>query len=1031
MRLSNNGDSPVSLIIRRFKRASHRPALRVLSVALVVALALVFAPRQSAQVCLIDQNPSCFAAVKRDIAFIIDRSGSIALRGETYNLQLEGVIRSLRNPTVIPRDGSIAVSVVLFAEDAVVPVPLTEINSSAVAEEVAKAVEALKCTDIVNPVPPCPFGFTSYVAAIQTADNHLSQNGRQGAGRVLLMSTDGETSDGDAGFAAVLAQQRRNAATIEGIPFEIDAMLMGLFPETAELVTNKARVDQVVLPKPTTDLPGITFVINGGDCNIPMAALLSELTAAALDSADCNRQANEFAANVRTIIRGDISPVALTVNTVTDTAPGAPISPGIGTISLRQAIEAANCNGGLATITFAANINGQTISPLVPLPAITQPDIIIDGCDGQECAPSITIDGSQTNTELGEQHDDGILIRSNRVTVRGLRVINFDRAGIAVDPACPADTVGFNLIDRNVLEDNEVAGVLIAERGDGDAVRTNVGNTISRNTISGSATLIDLNGDGPTPNDTGDIDQGPNTLLNFPDSLSATLTADDTPVVALTGQTSAPAGSTVEIFGVTAFSVVSDNMSGNIVIEGVSFITQAEVAANGSFTATTATASPTGIYTATITDLDGNTSELMFQSAATNVARPLAAITTPINFGQVQVNMPSAAQQVQITNPGNAPLTIQSFTVAPCAPGDRDDSARFAVSTPGVTLPAIINPGQNVVFNVTLTPNACGAVMACLNVTTNNPLAQQVTSQLTGTGTGAPSALVTLEGNASSLQFGPVTPRGKAKKLRNRPLRTFTVQNVGCGTLNLSLASIRRIGDDVTSGRITNTDDSRFFNVTQVVGNTEAALPSSVVIVEGQSATFRVRFNPIIPAVAGDNTGLAASEVLPEEVTSQLVFNQNGGNPVTINLIGRVDEEFRLIDPDNPRRAPQVDLIRSGNQLTVEFSAWDADLDVNRATYQFLDRAGNPVGPSFDIDLRQAIEESDLVTGQSFTVSQSFSGSFNTLSVASVRITVFDGEAAQTATSGAITVQAAAVRAIRVTRSAMLFLPDVKLPPFK
>ena len=50
----------------------------------------------------------------------------------------------------------------------------------------------------------------------------------------------------------------------------------------------------------------------------------------------------------------------------------------------------------------------------------------------------------------------------------------------------------------------------------GSSLAHNERNTIVANTISGSATPIDLGGNGGTPNDAGDTDVGPNTLLNFP-----------------------------------------------------------------------------------------------------------------------------------------------------------------------------------------------------------------------------------------------------------------------------------------------------------------------------------------------------------------------------------------------------------------------------------------------------------------------------------------------------------------------------------
>ncbi|HWP45274.1 MAG TPA: hypothetical protein VNO14_18675, partial [Blastocatellia bacterium] len=128
--------------------------------------------------------------------------------------------------------------------------------------------------------------------------------------------------------------------------------------------------------------------------------------------------------------------------------------------------------------------------------------------------------------------------------------------------------------------------------------------------------------------------------------------------------------------------------------------------------------------------------------------------------------------------------------------------------------------------------------------------------------------------------------------------------------------------------------------------------------------------------------------------------------PIAINLVGRVTTRLRLINPANPRQAPVVRLTRSGTQLSVEFSAFDSNQDVNRATYQFFDRRGRNVGQAFNVDLAQAIAGRNLARGQSFTVTHRFTQGAESLSINTVRVTVTDGEGSETATSGPVTVSA-------------------------
>src|SRR3954471_826099 len=140
-------------LIQSFKAAADRChlnkllLLRALLLALLVAAPFVAPRHQQAQDdCTPTQSEGCYTQAKRDIAFLIDATGSVEQRGQTYNIQVEGVRRAISDPTVIPRDGSVAVAVIVFNEVAQVFVPLTEISSEAVAQQIAKAVETLKCS---------------------------------------------------------------------------------------------------------------------------------------------------------------------------------------------------------------------------------------------------------------------------------------------------------------------------------------------------------------------------------------------------------------------------------------------------------------------------------------------------------------------------------------------------------------------------------------------------------------------------------------------------------------------------------------------------------------------------------------------------------------------------------------------------------------------------------------------------------------------------------------------------------------------
>lgn len=275
--------------------------------------------------------------------------------------------------------------------------PFRQIDSAADAEAIAAMVEGLRCptTNCVS-TGLCPvFGSnpaSNYAPAITTANTHLNQNRRPGARQVLLLSSDGQLSD--ICFAVIAATRAGALAQELKVQFELDLILLAVDPEQPQLCKETgAKIDQVVFPQPASDLPGKTMVIESGICNKPCASL-NDIDV----QADCGRQVKEFAELTRKVIRETVTSLNLEVNTEADSAPN---TPEIGdTRSLRQAIELANSRGGATTITFTNKV--QTITPLVPLPALTSPYIRIDGtggCEGPDCPPpKVTIDGSKTDT---------------------------------------------------------------------------------------------------------------------------------------------------------------------------------------------------------------------------------------------------------------------------------------------------------------------------------------------------------------------------------------------------------------------------------------------------------------------------------------------------------------------------------------------------------------------------------------------------------------------------------------------------------
>ena len=216
----------------------------------------------------------------------------------------------------------------------------------------------------------------------------------------------------------------------------------------------------------------------------------------------------------------------LVINTV-DSGPG----------SLRQAIlDSDAATGETNTIDFSIPGDGvQTIAPISPLPAITQP-VLIDGFSqpGYAGSPLIELSGSQAGTS------DGLLITGSNVTIRGLDVNDFaqgagihltgtgatgnwvygnflgtaptgtqavpNNIGVQIDAGATSNLGGTNgdgvndASERNLISGNLFAGVWIT--GQGTSSNAVAGNWIGTD-ISGSVALN--NGTQPVTDSLGDV----------------------------------------------------------------------------------------------------------------------------------------------------------------------------------------------------------------------------------------------------------------------------------------------------------------------------------------------------------------------------------------------------------------------------------------------------------------------------------------------------------------------------------------------
>ena len=296
-----------------------------------------------------------------------------------------------------------------------------------------------------------------------------------------------------------------------------------------------------------------------------------------------------------------------------------------------------------------------------------------------------------------------------------------------------------------------------------------------------------------------------------------------------------------------------------------------------------------------------------------------SAVTTGCNFDyQIVVanSGPSAATSVVVNSKLPAGVTAISAALSNPTLGGCAISADKSSVTCAISELKAEGPTSVVGITVTASASITGAINIPATVkatepdpnTTNDSANRPATAQK-----GDTRLLLTLEGGGSTLEFGPVT--AGSTPTSNPVTRTFIVENPGCAPVTLSRSSLRRIGTDVTSGGIdaAKADDSGNFSVRLI----DAINPDDpgrlfnqgdqVTIAGGGRQRFRVAFAPVIPAFAGTNKQLSASQVLPDVLTSQLVLSQAGlADQVTVGLTGRVSNVLQLLSvpssiapPDN------------------------------------------------------------------------------------------------------------------------------------
>ncbi len=303
---------------------------------------------------------------------------------------------------------------------------------------------------------------------------------------------------------------------------------------------------------------------------------------------------------------------------------------------------------------------------------------------------------------------------------------------------------------------------------------------------------------------------------------------------------------------------------------------------NATFTPTAAGArSMTIRVTSNNAGVPGTTTDIVLNGTG---LQGLISVTTPVNFGGVNLGSSSAATPIQINNIGTGDLTLSALNLA--FAGHTTDWGFTGAPTPPTVIPA----GGNIQFNATFTPTAAGARSMTIRVTSNDAGVPGTTTDIVLNGNGLQGLIsVTTPVNFGSVNLGS-----------SSAATPITINNVGSGDLTISalnLAFAGHIGDWGFTGAPTPP------TVIPAGGNVQFNATFTPTAAGARSMTIRVTSNDA--GVPGTNTDIVLngnglqgliSVTTPINFGSVNLGSSSAATPITINNVGTGDLTLSALD---------------------------------------------------------------------------------------------------------------------------------------
>ena len=259
-------------------------------------------------------------------------------------------------------------------------------------------------------------------------------------------------------------------------------------------------------------------------------------------------------------------------------------------------------NFGTLKDTVVGNLIGTDYSGTLALPNAN--GIVVDGPSFLHTIENNVISGNlQMGIDIHIAGSDSNIVINNKIgtDITGLLPLGNQLDGVRIGEGPKSNIIG-QPGKGNIIAYNGGNGITIMTSAE-------LFNTISCNSIFGNSGMgIDLFPSGPTANDPGDTDTGPNQLMNYPviTSVSNIVSTSDWIVIGSLDHTLS-SGSIVELFQ------SEKNLSGNA--QGKLFLGSCIVDGSGNFRDTVSGLTMADAIVATATDIDGNTSEFSYELA--------------------------------------------------------------------------------------------------------------------------------------------------------------------------------------------------------------------------------------------------------------------------------------------------------------------------------------------------------------------------------------------------------------------------------